>query len=269
MNKRDLNKNMLFLRKSVKIAKRKVHMIKIINDKLYQPMLFFFLLPLISLVPGTIFALQYGKINYVSFTALYIYIVVNQLIENILIRIPVNDFEESKKFLISLEFVNLLFILFFGLRYSWMNASILLLYTIIMQLQFLFSYYDLEIVAAIIASSLKVFLLNSLSFYIHTHFVHFKFSAYYFALFLPYLIYELARSDKNINRMLFFTLSSFSYLFPIILLWQDISLLSLSLLISYPFFFAFTKEVDQKYMPTFLVLFSIIYIALISLIFIM
>lgn len=242
-------------------------MIKILNNKLYQPMLFFFLLPLISLVPGTIFALQYGPINYISFTILYIYLVVNQLIENILLRIPANNFERSKRFLMALEFVNLLFILFFALRYSWMSATILLLYTVIIQLQFLFTYYDLEYIAAIIASFLKVILLNSFSFYIQANFVHFRFSAYYFVLFVPYLIYELTRLEKRINNNLFIALSSFSYVFPLVLLWKDLSLLSLSLFISYPLIFAFTKEADRKYMPTYLILFAVIYIPLISFIY--
>lgn len=242
--------------------------IKTINAKLYQPILFFFVLPLISLVPGTIFALQYNKINVVSFTALYIYIIVNQLIENILLRIPANNFERSKRFLLGLELVNLLFILYFGLYYSWISASILILYTIIIQLQFLFSYYDLEKTAAIIASFLKVILLNSLSFYIHANFIHFRFLNYYIALFIPYLIYELSRSEKSINKNLFIALSSFSYLFSMILLWRDLGFLSLSLFISYPFIFAFIKELNRKYMPTFLIVYSIIYLILMSLIFI-
>ncbi len=243
-------------------------MIKTLNAKLYQPILLFFVLPLISLVPGTIFALQYGKINGISFTALYIYIVVNQLIENILLRIPANNFERSKKFLLSLELINFIFVLFFGLYYSWMSASILVLYTIIIQLQFLFSYYDLEKTAAIIASFLKVILLNSLSFYIHTNFIHFRFSSYYIVLVTPYLIYELTRSEKKISKNLFLALSSISYLFPIIFLWQDLEFITFALFISYPFIWAFIKDLDQRYMPTFLIIFSTIYIILISLIFI-
>lgn len=243
-------------------------MIKTINNILYQPILFFFLLPLISLVPGTIIALQYDQINYLSFAVLYIYVLVNQLIENILLRIPANNFERSKRFLISLELVNLFLILFFGLRHSWISASILFLYTLIIQLQFLFSYYELEKIAAIIASFLKVILLNSLSFYSHMNFVHFRFSAYYFILFFPYLIYELARLEKKGNKKLLFALSTFSYLFSVILFWSNIGLLSLLLFISYPFVLAFIKENNQKYMPTFLIIFSVIYIMFITLIFI-
>lgn len=243
-------------------------MIKNINSKLYQPMLFFFLLPLISLVPGTIFAQQFTKINYISFAILYLYIIVNQFIENVLLRIPANNFERSKRFLISLELINLLFILFFGLQYSWISASILILYTIIIQLQFLFSYYNLEKVSAVITSFLKVILLNSLSFYIHTNFVLFRVTNYYLALFIPYLIYELTRSEKEINKRLFLLLSSMSYLFTMILLWQDIGWLSLSLLVSTPFILAFTKESDRQYMPTFLIIFSTLYILLIRWIFI-
>lgn len=244
-------------------------MIKIINDKLYQPTLFFFLLPLISLVPGTIFALQYNQINYVSFAALYIYIVINQLLENILLRIPAHNFELSKKMLIFLEAITLLFILFFALRYSWMSALILLLYTIIIQLQFLFSYYDLEKTSAIISSLLKVILLNSLSFYIHLNFIHFRFLGYYFALFFPYLMYELTRTGQDIKKTLLLFLSSLTYLFSFILFWPDIGVFSLSLLISYPFIFAFIKEADRKYMPTFLILFSTLYTILISVVFIL
>lgn len=243
--------------------------IKIINDKLYQPILFFFLLPLISLVPGTIFALQYNQINYISFAALYIYIVINQLLENILLRIPAHNFELSKKMLIFLEAINLLFILFFALRYSWMSALILLLYTIIIQLQFLFSYYDLEKTSAVISSLLKVILLNSLSFYIHLNFIHFRFLGYYFALFLPYLMYELTRAEKYIKKTLLLLLSSLTYLFSFILFWPDIGLFSLSLLLSYPFIFALIKEADRRYMPPFLILFSTVYIILISIVFIL
>lgn len=243
-------------------------MIKKINHKLYQPMLFFFLLPLISLVPGTIFAFQYKQINYISFLVLYSYVMVNQLIENILLRIPANNFERSKRFLLSLEVVNLSFILFFILRYSWMSGLVLLLYTLMIQLQFLFSYYDLEKTAAIIASILKVILLNSLSFYIHTNFVSFQFLVYYLALFFPYLIYELTRLEKKPNQTIFFIFSIFNYLYTMVLLWQDTGFLTLALFISFPFIVGFLKETNQKYMPTFLILFSLIYIFLLTLIFI-
>lgn len=243
-------------------------MIKKMNDILYRPILFFFLLPLISIIPGTIFSLQYGAMNLVSLMALYIYIIVNQLIENILLRIPTNNFERSKRFLMSLEVVNILLILFFALRYSWISAAILLLYTIIIQLQFLFSYYELEYIAAILASFLKVLLLNSFSFYIQTNFVHFRFTLYYLALFFPYLIYELTRSEQKLNKMVFIALSSLSYILPALLLWSDIRLPALSLLISSPFILANVKETERKYMPTFLIIFSGLYMALILIIFI-
>lgn len=227
-------------------------------------MLFFFLLPLISLLPGTVVALQYSQFNYISFAVLYSYIVINQLIENILIRLPTNDFERSKNMIIGLELINITLLLFFALRYSWLNALALLLYTIIIQLQFLFGYYDLEKIAAIIVSFLNVIFLNSISFYLHTHFVHLKFSAYYIVLFLPYLLYELARTGKNMNKILFFVLGSLSYLFVVLILWPNTGSFSVSLILSAPFFLAYTQKNDPKYMPTYLILFTAVYIILFS-----
>lgn len=243
-------------------------MIKKIRKILYQPIIYFFLLPFISILPGSIFASQYNRINYLSFIALYIFIIVNQLIENILLRIPTNDFQLSKKILISFEIVNSLVILFFSWRHSWISAAILLLYTIIIQLQFLFTYYDLERTSAFISSFLKIIVLNGLSFYIHTNFVHYRFFLYYFGIFLSYFIYSLTRSERKTENKVMIALISFSYLFNIILLWKDIGYLSLLLLFSIPFIFAYKEAINKKYMATFIIVFSILYITLIHLAFI-
>lgn len=241
-------------------------MIKLIADKLYQPILYFFLLPLISLLPGSIFAFQYGQINYISLAILYGFVLANQLIENILLRIPTNDFQLSKKLLLMLEIINLLFILFFGLRHSWISAAALLLYTITIQLQFLFSYYDLEKTAVLITSILKVVLINSLSFYIHTNFVYYRLFPYYLSILLPYLIYELSRSTRKVNRKATYIIMTSSYLLTAALLWKDLGYISLLLFISSPFIVTFKETFNRKYLAIFLIFFSTIYITLLILV---
>lgn len=239
-------------------------MIKKITNTCYHPIIYFFLLPLISIFPGSILAFQYGQTAFTSFIALYIYIVTNQLIENILLRIPTNNFQLSKRFLTSLEIVNILFLLFFGFRHSWMSAATLLLYTITIQLQFLFTYYDLEKTAAFIASFLKVILLNGIAFYIHTNFLHFRFLPYYFALFFPYFIYELTRFKEKADNKLILPMIIFSFLFTLALLWNTMGIFSSTLLLSFPFIIVFQTEHDGKYIATFLIVFSLLYMLLLS-----
>lgn len=243
-------------------------MIKKLTNTLYHPIIYFFLVPFISILPGSIVASQYKQINSISFIALYIYIVINQLIENILRRIPTNNFQLSKNLLISLEIINGLFILLIGVRYSWMSAAILLHYTIIIQAQFLFTYYDLENTAAFIASFLKVVLLNGIAFYIHTNFFHFRFLPYYFGLFFPYFIYEFTRFEEKTDHKKLLLFIILSYLSAFYLLWEANRLMNILLFLALPFVMIFKSEFKRKYIATFLLSFSFIYIVLLGFIFI-
>ncbi|HZK47916.1 MAG TPA: hypothetical protein VFC64_08295, partial [Atopostipes sp.] len=82
-----------------------------ILDKFYQPTLFFFLLPVFQILLGMIFSLQYQSVNVLAFIFLYLFVLFNQMLENILLRIPNTDFEFSKAFFFTIQFLNCLTIL--------------------------------------------------------------------------------------------------------------------------------------------------------------
>src|SRR5699024_5446973 len=159
-------------------------------EKLYHPMLFFFLMPVFYLIFGNIFALQYDSFKGLAFLLLYLFVLVNQMLENMLLRIPNSDFELSKPFLFGLELLNILLLGYFTFRYSWLASSVLVCYTLIIQSQFLFSYYDLDYVAIVITTLLKLVLLNGFSFYTQVHFIHPRFIPVYLGLFIPFYLFE-------------------------------------------------------------------------------
>lgn len=242
---------------------------KLISDKLYHPVLYFFLLALLSLSFGSMLALQYGEFNLLAITVFYLYILVNQLIENILLRIPNKDFQLSKKLLFTMEILNLTIILFFSRYYSLNSGFILLLYTLIIQLQFIFSYYNLERTAAFISSFLKVILLNGFAFYLHTNFINYNYFLYYFVIYFPYLIYELTRINNENKDKLVTTLTILSYTVAFIVLWKRISYLSLFLLLTIPIQWLKGEKITRKNSAIFLIIFSIFYIILLVISFIL
>lgn len=231
---------------------------KLVN-KFYNPVLYFFLLPIVSFAFGSFLASRYMPLQLFMLVAFYFFILINQLMENILLRIPKSDFEISKKLLMFLETINLMLVLFFTWRYSFIAGLTLLLYTLTIQLQFLFSYYNLEKTAALIASFLKVILLNGFSFYIHTHFISFDSFIIYTAIFIPYFIYESARIYNQKFNSSIKLLIVLSYLIAIFSLSQTISYLSLLLLFTLPFFWPKSKKFSRKEAAIFLIGFSFFY----------
>lgn len=233
---------------------------KKINKYFYQPVLYFFLLPVISLIFGSFFAVQYSNIRLSIILVFYLYLLTNQFIERILIRIPKNDFEFSKKLLIALEIINFALILFFIWPYSLMAALTLFLYTIIIHSHFLFSYYDLDNTAALVTSLLKVIFFNGFAFYLQTQFIPLRAVLDYLPILIPYFLYERLRIQKNIPQSSFKIYLALTYLLALIALWPQISYYSLLFLLSSVFFWPDKKELEAKDSLIFLVLFSFLYL---------
>ena len=66
-------------------------------------------------------------------------------------------------------------------------------YTLIIQLQFLFSYYDLDHASDHHNNLIKVVLLNGFSFYVQVRFIHPRFIPIYLVLFIPFYLFEISR----------------------------------------------------------------------------
>lgn len=237
---------------------------KRMTDIIYHPVFYFFLLSLLSLLPGSILALELNTFNFLPLSLFYFYILVNQFIESLLLRVPDQDYEPSKKLLGFFESINFLMILFFIQYYSLIAGVILFFYSLIIQLQFLFTYYHLEKTAAFIASLLKVLLLGSFSFYIHLHFISTTVIFYSLGILIPYFIYELTRIKKVQTKYLISTLTFLAFLTAIFILWSRISYFSLFLLLAIPFRLSFSNELNRKNSASFLIIFSGLYALLLS-----
>jgi len=229
----------------------------------YHPVLFFFLLPVFYLALGSVFSLQYNNLNVLSLLAFYLFVFINQMLENMFLRIPTDNIELSKKFVLGLESINALILLYFALRHSWLAALVLLFFTLIIQLQFLFSYYDLDQLSVVITNFFKVILLNGFAFYISTNFIHTRFIPYYLGLFLPFYFYEAARLSREMKVKTLAALLAVSYLLAGVLLWEHLSWMSFSLLLSLPFAWVMVAEYNRKTAAIYAIAFSMLYIALI------
>lgn len=235
---------------------------KSVMKKLYRPALFFFLLPIFDILLGSLFALRYDSFQFSAFIILYVFILINQMLENIFLRIPTSDFKLSKVFLFILEGLNILALFYFYWRYSWLAALVLLFYTLFIQFQFLFSYYSLDVLAVTLSNFFKIILLNGFSFYIHTSFIHERFIPYYLGLFIPFFLYEVARVTDSLANKWLFSLTGLYYVFTIWLLWSELSWQSLLALISLPVVGLLKAEFNRKTTAIFATISSLIYILL-------
>ena len=239
-----------------------VYMKQWMLEKFYRPMLFFFLLPIFYLILGNIFALSYDTFKFLGFISLYLFILTNQMLENMLLRIPKNDFKISKPFFSGLELLNVILLLYFGFQYSWLAALVLLLYTLIIQIQFVFSYYDLEYIVIFVATFLKLILLNGFSFYTQTNFIHPRFIPIYLGLFIPFYLFEISRTERKFKNIHLLGMLSLGYGIGIFFLWGYIGWKSLFLLLSFPFIGLFRTSFSRKNSSIFAFTFSLIYIGL-------
>lgn len=231
-------------------------------EKLYRPTLFFFLLPIFYILSGSMFALQYNSFNFLSFLFFYFYILINQMLENIFLRIPKNEFQMSNRFILLLEILNIVLIGLLGWRHSWLTALFLALFTIIIQSQFLFSYYHLDNLAAFISSSSKVLLLNSFAFYIHANFIHQRYIIYFVGLLIPFYLYEATRLPTSFSKKWLLILTGLGYVISITFLWQLLGWRALFILLSLPFCGLFFKEFNRKTTAIYATIFAILYIGL-------
>src|SRR5699024_6850777 len=120
----------------------------------------------------------------------YLFILMNQMLENILLRITDEQRNFSTSFFLILEALNIGSILYFGWQHSWLASLVLIGFTLIIQCQFLLTHYDLEGISVNLSNFFKIFLLNGFAFYIGTNFIHPRYFSYFSGLFFPLFLYE-------------------------------------------------------------------------------
>lgn len=230
----------------------------------YHPVLFFFSLPLFYMALGVLLSIPYQSIRIPSILFLYAFILINQMLENIVHRLSESERNFSTSFFVVLEVLNLLTIFYFGWRHSWIAAAVLIGYSLIIQLQFLLDYYELEYFNITITSLFKVFLLNGFAFYIGTNFMRLSLLPIFSGLLMPFVLLEASRMGKSKNSKNILTFLSLSYLLSLFLLWNHVGVISLILLVSLPFAWLTIKDFNRQTASTFSIYFSLIYILLMA-----
>lgn len=230
----------------------------------YHPVLFFFSLPLFYMALGVLFSIPFDSIRILSVIFLYLFILLNQMLENMVLRLSDKEKSFSKPFFLVLEGLNILTILYFGWRHSWTAALVLIGYTLIIQLQFLLDYYEMERFSVTITSVFKVFLLNGFAFYIGTNFMHVPMLPIFTGLLFPFFILEASRMGRQGNAKSVQLFLGLSYLLGILLLWNHVGQMSLALLLSLPFAWLVFKKYNRQTASTFSIFFAFIYILIMA-----
>ncbi len=230
----------------------------------YHPVIFFFALPLFYMALGVVFSIPYASLHGLSLLMFYFFILINQMLENVLLRLPEQEQAFPNTFFLVLELLNLGAIFYFGWQYSWIASLVLIGFTLITQLQFLLDYYDLELFRAAIASTFKVFLLNGFAFYIGTHFMHVQLLPAFSGLFFPFFLHEASRMEKKGNPKVVGLFLGLSYFIGTVFLWQQAGWMSLSLWLTLPFAWAVFKDYNGQTASTFAIFFALAFILLIA-----
>lgn len=197
-----------------------------------KPLFLYFLLPSFYILFGTICALPYAPLNIISFFILYLFIILNQIIESSFENYFIHKKSNPLNKLWILELLIGLCLVYFIFAHSLVAALLLACYGLMVQSKYLFVHYDLEILSITLVTVFKSLLLNTFGFYIHTGFLSISLSIYFIPLVVPFFLYEyynwnmsLSKKKKTFLVMLIY-LISFLSLGPIFSWWSLFLLVS-------------------------------------------
>lgn len=196
------------------------------------PLFLYFLLPSFYILFGTIYALPYASLNIISFFTLYLFILLNQIIESSFENYFVQKMSNPFRKLWTLELLIGLCLLYFVFTHSLVAALLLACYVLMVQSKYLFAHYDLEILSILLVTVFKSFLLNIFGFYIHTGFLSISLSIYFIPLVIPFFLYEYYNWNKSLSKKKKTFSVVLIYLIALLFLWSVFSWWSLFLLVS-------------------------------------
>lgn len=218
-----------FHRKGWNILKEKIRMY------LENPLFLFCFIPGFYLLFGTLYAIQYIEINWVSFALLYAFVLFNQLIEGAFKKKETRVERMRKSSVLFVEGLIVLSLFYFGIVHSIFLALALLCYSLMIQGQYLFAYYQLPWISIALTSLFKGIFMNSISFSIHSHFIPMSVLIWTIPLLLPILLMEIKRWNIPLSKKQLITILLGSYLIALPILFYTAGLVALILLLSVPF----------------------------------
>ncbi|MFS7259131.1 1,4-dihydroxy-2-naphthoate octaprenyltransferase [Carnobacterium divergens] len=137
----------------------------------FNPLFLIFVSPLTLILLGTVLSIQYSSITITSFLLLYLFVLLNQFLEKIL---AYHKKEKQKLRLLPIilfELLNVLSILYLTLSSNFLIGILLLLYSLVIHLQYIPYNLSLSLYSLILTTLFKGGILTYLSFYIQTGFI--------------------------------------------------------------------------------------------------
>ncbi len=144
---------------------------KTINHYLYHPLFLVLTIPLSYLISGTLYAGQYAHFSVVHFFLLYSFTFINHLLGNFLFKKTKESISYFQLSFIAFEIINLLLIFYFSFRVHYLAGLLLLLYSLVIHLQFYLVKQGYAWLMLVFSSIFKGGILTYLSFYVQANFI--------------------------------------------------------------------------------------------------
>lgn len=203
--------------------------------QLSNPLFLFCFIPGFYLLFGTLYAIQYTEVNWFSFVVLYCFILLNQLLEKSFKKRYIKREMAKKIFVGVIEALLIVSIIYFGLVYSITTTALLICYTLMIQAQYLFQYYELSWLSVTLLALFKSLLANSISFYIHGGFIPIQILIWTIPLILPLFFMESVRMEQKLTAQHTKIQLVAIYLVGVSFMWWASTVYAVILFISIPF----------------------------------
>lgn len=156
--------------------------------------------PLLIILFPIIYVNYLDTPNLLLILIIYTFILINQFIENLLTSQTLT--KETKKFVPNflLEILDLGIIIFLGIKYSIWIAILLLMYTIIIHIQFIFVKYNFTILSIIILTLFNSFILPFSIFQLHLDFIPAQLIRISVTYIIPIFMLEYERFARKLSR---------------------------------------------------------------------
>lgn len=161
---------------------------------------FVFIYPLLLILLPIIYVTYLDSPNLLIIFIIYTFILINQLIEN---QLTNQTLTKERKLFISnflLEILNLGIIILLGIKYSIWISILLLMYTLLIHIQFIFVQYHLTMLGIVILTLFNSFILPFSIFQLHLDFIPAQLIRISATYIIPIFMLEYERFARKLNR---------------------------------------------------------------------
>lgn len=259
------------------------HKLKRSSSFLHHPALHTFLLPLVLSLFGVIYASRFTAIQFAPYFVLYVFLLVNKLLETQLTKQASSSDIFLPQLNIFLEILNIGCVAYFLVNGSLLSVILPLCYTLVVHFQYIFLAYDMAPLALVMLSLFKGIGIQAFAFYLQLHFIPTSLFLWSLPMVLPLFLIEANRWERMIAVEDSFFMSHIPssasflqdkkqkgtnivlvliFLIGIVVLWNQATWLSLFLLVLWPIvrsISSFTLKMQQKKLHLFFVSFNMLY----------